>query len=396
MNKKISLGTKLNIKLKSAKPIKNIEIVHSKNGIMFYAITNSPVEELTSDQISDIYNKYLNLGRTLYKEAKEKDNILKLKYKYYPYAILNPNLILEKKQIDDDMLNIIKQWKNETEYKFTDKYEFDDVLKDSLFLKVYDNQFEDKIKEWSKNNILPYEYDLVEKNKFQINIGRIMDISIFIYLVTYALDSHNEDNIKFSDFIEISTEDLNAIKNDIAGNHNMVEIVLEKLAYMKIISHVIDSFEEMNKDIILTKEILEIDKNRKFFLRRCFSCIEAIIFYIFKQYIINTINFGQYNTLKNIQVNICKKCGATITGTNVYCEKCSPQSVKNSKRKSREELHEHLEEINNLFDKYKQDFPDELKKEISYILNLKAKDKDKNKRKIDNLLNKIKKWERTK
>lgn len=395
MNKKLSLGSKLNIKLKGARKIKGIEIMHSRNGIMFYVTSSSKIEELTSNQISKIYASYIKLGRELYKIAKENDNISKIHYEYHSFNILSPTLTIEKDNIDDDLINIVKKWKKETFYEFTDKYEFDDFRKDSLFLNIYDDNFECKIKEWSKNNIVPREYDSEPEGKFKIDIGRIIDISIFIYLVTYALDAHNEDKVKFKDFIEISSENLKEIKNNIAGSHNMVEIVLEKLAYMIIISHTIDSFEEMNRDILLTKEKLEINEHHKFFLRRIFSCIEGIIWYIFKQYIMDAINLNKYDTRKNIQVNICKKCGATIIGTNVYCEAHSLQAQTESKRKSREELRGHIEELREIFDKYNNDLPVGLKNDINYVLNLKAKEKDKNKRKIDNLFNTVKKWERT-
>lgn len=400
-----SSNRRLNTKLRGNIAIKELEIIHTKNSILFFAIPELLERNLDNKDLEKIYFDFLNLGRELYKISKDKDNISNIKYDRFSINLdpMHKDRFILKNKIDNiDVIKYTEKWAKKSGYKFIQDGEFRDIenLNSSIFLNIWDASIEEKLKKWCKHKIIPFVYDSyqIENNnyKFQINIERLIDLSIFIYLTIYSLTDNNEDGITFENLIDIKEEELNELTNKIAKNITTSEKKLRKLAYINILNTVIEAFEEINHFSLQGHHKIVAENKDQFSLKTEFDNVDGLVWYIFKLHIIDIANDDKYkNRAKKIRINICNDCGIPFIGSKSYCDDCDLEKGNKSKRKSRKKLKKDIENIEKIYNKYNTQLPDSLKVEINNLLNLKACEKDTRKIEFDKLLEKLLKWERT-
>lgn len=400
-----SSNRRLNTKLRGNIAIKELEIIHTKNSILFFAIPELLERNLDNKDLEKIYFDFLNLGRELYKISKDKDNISNIKYDRFSINLdpMHKDRFILKNKIDNiDIMEYTEKWAKKSGYKFMQDGEIKDIenLNSSIFLNIWDASIEEKLKKWCKHKIIPFVYDSyqIENNnyKFQINIERLIDLSIFIYLTIYSLTDNNEDGITFENLIDIKEEELNELTNKIAKNITTSEKKLRKLAYINILNTVIEAFEEINHFSLQGHHKIVAENKDQFSLKTEFDNVDGLVWYIFKLHIIDIANDDKYkNRAKKIRINICDDCGIPFIGSKSYCDDCDLEKGNKSKRKSRKKLKKDIENIEKIYNKYNTQLPDSLKVEINNLLNLKACEKDTRKIEFDKLLEKLLKWERT-
>ena len=400
-----SSNRRLNTKLRGNIAIKELEIIHTKNSILFFAIPELLERNLDNKDLEKIYFDFLNLGRELYKISKDKDNISNIKYDRFSINLdpMHKDRFILKNKIDNiDIMEYTEKWAKKSGYKFMQDGEIKDIenLNSSIFLNIWDASIEEKLKKWCKHKIIPFVYDSyqIENNnyKFQINIERLIDLSIFIYLTIYSLTDNNEDGITFENLIDIKEEELNELTNKIAKNITTSEKKLRKLAYINILNTVIEAFEEINHFSLQGHHKIVAENKDQFSLKTEFDNVDGLVWYIFKLHIIDIANDDKYkNRAKKIRINICDDCGIPFIGSKFYCDDCDLEKGNKSKRKSRKKLKKDIENIEKIYNKYNTQLPDSLKVEINNLLNLKACEKDTRKIEFDKLLEKLLKWERT-
>lgn len=400
-----SFNRRLNTKLRGNIAIKELEIIHTKNSILFFAIPELLERNLDNKDLEKIYFDFLNLGRELYKISKDKDNISNIKYDRFSINLdpMHKDRFILKNKIDNiDIMEYTEKWAKKSGYKFMQDGEIKDIenLNSSIFLNIWDTSIEEKLKKWCKHKIIPFVYDSyqIENNnyKFQINIERLIDLSIFIYLTIYSLTDNNEDGITFENLIDIKEEELNELTNKIAKNITTSEKKLRKLAYINILNTVIEAFEEINHFSLQGHHKIVAENKDQFSLKTEFDNVDGLVWYIFKLHIIDIANDDKYkNRAKKIRINICDDCGIPFIGSKSYCDDCDLEKGNKSKRKSRKKLKKDIENIEKIYNKYNTQLPDSLKVEINNLLNLKACEKDTRKIEFDKLLEKLLKWERT-
>lgn len=400
-----SSNRRLNTKLRGNIAIKELEIIHTKNSILFFAIPELLERNLDNKDLEKIYFDFLNLGRELYKISKDKDNISNIKYDRFSINLdpMHKDRFILKNKIDNiDIMEYTEKWAKKSGYKFMQDGEIKDIenLNSSIFLNIWDASIEEKLKKWCKHKIIPFVYDSyqIENNnyKFQINIERLIDLSIFIYLTIYSLTDNNEDGITFENLIDIKEEELNELTNKIAKNITTSEKKLRKLAYINILNTVIEAFEEINHFSLQGHHKIVAENKDQFSLKTEFDNVDGLVWYIFKLHIIDIANDDKYkNRAKKIRINICNDCGIPFIGSKSYCDDCDLEKGNKSKRKSRKKLKKDIENIEKIYNKYNTQLPDSLKVEINNLLNLKACEKDTRKIEFDKLLEKLLKWERT-
>lgn len=400
-----SSNRRLNTKLRGNIAIKELEIIHTKNSILFFAIPELLERNLDNKDLEKIYFDFLNLGRELYKISKDKDNISNIKYDRFSINLdpMHKDRFILKNKIDNiDIMEYTEKWAKKSGYKFMQDGEIKDIenINSSIFLNIWDASIEEKLKKWCKHKIIPFVYDSyqIENNnyKFQINIERLIDLSIFIYLTIYSLTDNNEDGITFENLIDIKEEELNELTNKIAKNITTSEKKLRKLAYINILNTVIEAFEEINHFSLQGHHKIVAENKDQFSLKTEFDNVDGLVWYIFKLHIIDIANDDKYkNRAKKIRINICNDCGIPFIGSKSYCDDCDLEKGNKSKRKSRKKLKKDIENIEKIYNKYNTQLPDSLKVEINNLLNLKACEKDTRKIEFDKLLEKLLKWERT-
>ena len=400
-----SSNRRLNTKLRGNIAIKELEIIHTKNSILFFAIPELLERNLDNKDLEKIYFDFLNLGRELYKISKDKDNISNIKYDRFSINLdpMHKDRFILKNKIDNiDVIKYTEKWAKKSGYKFMQDGEIKDIenLNSSIFLNIWDASIEEKLKKWCKHKIIPFVYDSyqIENNnyKFQINIERLIDLSIFIYLTIYSLTDNNEDGITFENLIDIKEEELNELTNKIAKNITTSEKKLRKLAYINILNTVIEAFEEINHFSLQGHHKIVAENKDQFSLKTEFDNVDGLVWYIFKLHIIDIANDDKYkNRARKIRINICNDCGIPFIGSKSYCDDCDLEKGNKSKRKSRKKLKKDIENIEKIYNKYNTQLPDSLKVEINNLLNLKACEKDTRKIEFDKLLEKLLKWERT-
>ena len=400
-----SSNRRLNTKLRGNIAIKELEIIHTKNSILFFAIPELLERNLDNKDLEKIYFDFLNLGRELYKISKDKDNISNIKYDRFSINLdpMHKDRFILKNKIDNiDIMEYTEKWAKKSGYKFMQDGEIKDIenLNSSIFLNIWDASIEEKLKKWCKHKIIPFVYDSyqIENNnyKFQINIERLIDLSIFIYLTIYSLTDNNEDGITFENLIDIKEEELNELTNKIAKNITTSEKKLRKLAYINILNTVIEAFEEINHFSLQGHHKIVAENKDQFSLKTEFDNVDGLVWYIFKLHIIDIANDDKYkNRARKIRINICDDCGIPFIGSKSYCDNCDLEKGNKSKRKSRKKLKKDIENIEKIYNKYNTELPDSLKVEINNLLNLKACEKDTRKIEFDKLLEKLLKWERT-
>ena len=400
-----SSNRRLNTKLRGNIAIKELEIINTKNSILFFAIPELLERNLDNKDLEKIYFDFLNLGRELYKISKDKDNISNIKYDRFSINLdpMHKDRFILKNKIDNiDIMEYTEKWAKKSGYKFMQDGEIKDIenLNSSIFLNIWDASIEEKLKKWCKHKIIPFVYDSyqIENNnyKFQINIERLIDLSIFIYLTIYSLTDNNEDGITFENLIDIKEEELNELTNKIAKNITTSEKKLRKLAYINILNTVIEAFEEINHFSLQGHHKIVAENKDQFSLKTEFDNVDGLVWYIFKLHIIDIDNDDKYkNRAKKIRINICNDCGIPFIGSKSYCDDCDLEKGNKSKRKSRKKLKKDIENIEKIYNKYNTQLPDSLKVEINNLLNLKACEKDTRKIEFDKLLEKLLKWERT-
>lgn len=400
-----SSNRRLNTKLRGNIAIKELEIIHTKNSILFFAIPELLERNLDNKDLEKIYFDFLNLGRELYKISKDKDNISNIKYDRFSINLdpMHKDRFILKNKIDNiDIMEYTEKWAKKSGYKFMQDGEIKDIenLNSSIFLNIWDTSIEEKLKKWCKHKIMPFVYDSyqIENNnyKFQINIERLIDLSIFIYLTIYSLTDNNEDGITFENLIDIKEEELNELTNKIAKNITTSEKKLRKLAYINILNTVIEAFEEINHFSLQGHHKIVVENKDQFSLKTEFDNVDGLVWYIFKLHIVDIANDDKYkNRAKKIRINICNDCGIPFIGSKSYCDDCDLEKGNKSKRKSRKKLKKDIENIEKIYNKYNTQLPDSLKVEINNLLNLKACEKDTRKIEFDKLLEKLLKWERT-
>ena len=400
-----SSNRRLNTKLRGNIAIKELEIIHTKNSILFFAIPELLERNLDNKDLEKIYFDFLNLGRELYKISKDKDNISNIKYDRFSINLdpMHKDRFILKNKIDNiDIMEYTEKWAKKSGYKFMQDGEIKDIenINSSIFLNIWDASIEEKLKKWCKHKIIPFVYDSyqIENNnyKFQIIIERLIDLSIFIYLTIYSLTDNNEDGITFENLIDIKEEELNELTNKIAKNITTSEKKLRKLAYINILNTVIEAFEEINHFSLQGHHKIVAENKDQFSLKTEFDNVDGLVWYIFKLHIIDIANDDKYkNRAKKIRINICNDCGIPFIGSKSYCDDCDLEKGNKSKRKSRKKLKKDIENIEKIYNKYNTQLPDSLKVEINNLLNLKACEKDTRKIEFDKLLEKLLKWERT-
>ena len=400
-----SSNRRLNTKLRGNIAIKELEIIHTKNSILFFAIPELLERNLDNKDLEKIYFDFLNLGRELYKISKDKDNISNIKYDRFSINLdpMHKDRFILKNKIDNiDIMEYTEKWAKKSGYKFMQDGEIKDIenLNSSIFLNIWDASIEEKLKKWCKHKIIPFVYDSyqIENNnyKFQINIERLIDLSIFIYLTIYSLTDNNEDGITFENLIDIKEEELNELTNKIAKNITTSEKKLRKLAYINILNTVIEAFEEINHFSLQGHHKIVVENKDQFSLKTEFDNVDGLVWYIFKLHIVDIANDDKYkNRARKIRINICNDCGIPFIGSKSYCDDCDLEKGNKSKRKSRKKLKKDIENIEKIYNKYNTQLPDSLKVEINNLLNLKACEKDTRKIEFDKLLEKLLKWERT-
>lgn len=400
-----SSNRRLNTKLRGNIAIKELEIIHTKNSILFFAIPELLERNLDNKDLEKIYFDFLNLGRELYKISKDKDNISNIKYDRFSINLdpMHKDRFILKNKIDNiDIMEYTEKWAKKSGYKFMQDGEIKDIenLNSSIFLNIWDASIEEKLKKWCKHKIIPFVYDSyqIENNnyKFQINIERLIDLSIFIYLTIYSLTDNNEDGITFENLIDIKEEELNELTNKIAKNITTSEKKLRKLAYINILNTVIEAFEEINHFSLQGHHKIVAENKDQFSLKTEFDNVDGLVWYIFKLHIIDIANDDKYkNRARKIRINICDDCGIPFIGSKSYCDNCDLEKGNKSKRKSRKKLEKNIENIEKINNKYNTELPDSLKVEINNLLKLKACEKDTRKTEFDKLLEKLLKWERT-
>ena len=400
-----SSNRRLNTKLRGNIAIKELEIIHTKNSILFFAIPELLERNLDNKDLEKIYFDFLNLGRELYKISKDKDNISNIKYDRFSINLdpMHKDRFILKNKIDNiDIMEYTEKWAKKSGYKFMQDGEIKDIenINSSIFLNIWDASIEEKLKKWCKHKIIPFVYDSyqIENNnyKFQINIERLIDLSIFIYLTIYSLTDNNEDGITFENLIDIKEEELNELTNKIAKNITTSEKKLRKLAYINILNTVIEAFEEINHFSLQGHHKIVVENKDQFSLKTEFDNVDGLVWYIFKLHIVDIANDDKYkNRAKKIRINICNDCGIPFIGSKSYCDDCDLEKGNKSKRKSRKKLKKDIENIEKIYNKYNTQLPDSLKVEINNLLNLKACEKDTRKIEFDKLLEKLLKWERT-
>ena len=400
-----SSNRRLNTKLRGNIAIKELEIIHTKNSILFFAIPELLERNLDNKDLEKIYFDFLNLGRELYKISKDKDNISNIKYDRFSINLdpMHKDRFILKNKIDNiDIMEYTEKWAKKSGYKFMQDGEIKDIenINSSIFLNIWDASIEEKLKKWCKHKIIPFVYDSyqIENNnyKFQINIERLIDLSIFIYLTIYSLTDNNEDGITFENLIDIKEEELNELTNKIAKNITTSEKKLRKLAYINILNTVIEAFEEINHFSLQGHHKIVVENKDQFSLKTEFDNVDGLVWYIFKLHIVDIANDDKYkNRARKIRINICNDCGIPFIGSKSYCDDCDLEKGNKSKRKSRKKLKKDIENIEKIYNKYNTQLPDSLKVEINNLLNLKACEKDTRKIEFDKLLEKLLKWERT-
>ena len=298
-----SSNRRLNTKLRGNIAIKELEIIHTKNSILFFSIPESLGSNLDNKDLEKIYFDFLNLGRELYKISKDKDNISNIKYDRFSINLdpMHKDRFILKNKIDNiDVIKYTEKWAKKSGYKFIQDGEFRDIenLNSSIFLNIWDTSIEEKLKKWCKHKIMPFVYDSyqIENNnyKFQINIERLIDLSIFIYLTIYSLTDNNEDGITFENLIDIKEEELNELTNKIAKNITTSEKKLRKLAYINILNTVIEAFEEINHFSLQGHHKIVVENKDQFSLKTEFDNVDGLVWYIFKLHIVDIANDDKY------------------------------------------------------------------------------------------------------
>ena len=146
-----SSNRRLNTKLRGNIAIKELEIIHTKNSILFFAIPESLGSNLDNKYIEKIYFDFLNLGRELYKISKDKDNISNIKYDRFSINLdpMHKDRFILKNKIDNiDVIKYTEKWAKKSGYKFIQDGEFRDIenLNSSIFLNIWDTSIEEKLK----------------------------------------------------------------------------------------------------------------------------------------------------------------------------------------------------------------------------------------------------------
>lgn len=368
--RQIKIGTK-----KVAK-VEQLKIVESKSSILIEVIPKY-YSDLTAKDLNELYLSILKLGRNLYQENKKKNNISKIKFNEFDTTIYDNKYLLRNHNLKEDKYTIdyikkyIKNWDKKNNIWNTSEFS------NYFFLKSDQNLDIKTVTKWIKNNFVPIETDVPEHDCWMyVNYQKIIDLSIFIYLITYSIRNSinpsvkkNIDDIQFKDFIEDSSKTL----------ENTIE------DYLPLINNIIHMYELHNMRYLYGYNRLKYnyDEN-KFDVGIEYDDIFGVIWYIFKLYLANSALDKEGNT---IPISICEECGNPFLGKNLRCLDCDCDNPRIRKIKSRKELLNHLNKIDNIVKNYK--LSKNLLDEANKFLTMPKSRLYNNKRNVDSLLNKL-------
>lgn len=374
---------RIRIKTKRIAKVKEIKIVESNNTVYIEFLPEYK-KDLSSTEINNYYLAFLELGRTLYHE--NKDNISKIKFnKYEMENHLDNRYILKnepKQYAEESIYQYIEQWANQNHIWFmedTTKYN------NFFFIKSNDSLRLENLTKWLEDNFAPVEVETGDGAWLYINYQKLIDLAIFIYLVTYAIKSMKTNNltkgkdyIKFADFIELNIDGLK-------------EEEIDNKIFIKLIVDVITMFEMNNiSQLYGYNKLIYLNDENRFEMTTEYDDIYAVIWYVFKLYLVDNFSYYDAND-KRIPINICDCCGKPFIGTTIFCNDCELHRSARRQAKCRQEKFNNFNKIKELINDYQ--FPKYLTKEANQLLKMtntqiyKCKKSD-----IDNLLYQLKSY----
>ncbi len=348
------------ISIKTKKLIKSnkVRIMKSRGAYYLEAIPSEYVNNLTADQLNQMYRSFIELGRKLYNDNKDK-NISNIIIEDNGFL----NLDIHNTLLRNDVHNFM------TDSKIRDvRHQLDEILGINRSFNISGNNYillknnnlktsNEKLKAWLLDNFIPVieQSDVKdeETNKYwsYVDDGTLIDMAIFCYLVTYAIINikyisngktiSKKDPITFSDFITGKSD----------PNDKLYINIVNQIIYLYELSHIYNLYG-YNK--------LSYDYESGIYkMTRQYENIMGVLWHIFKLYLAENYNIIDIND-KRIPISICEDCGNPVLGNVLRCSDCEISNVNIRQEKCRKEKLEHIDRIEKLVDKYKKKLPKDL------------------------------------
>lgn len=390
---KLELNKKrISFRTKSLTKAKDIRIVNSNGSVYVEILPEKHTNQLNENEVNEIYTSFIKLGRDLY--TLNKNNISKIKC--YTQTIMPDLKLLGKYFLGDtetylksinrpDIISYIEEWAKKNGISPDDTK----ASNSFLLLKTTDWNYDTKFRNWLKSNFVPIITEVDENSKWMLaDDGRLVDMAIFFYLVTYAINK--SDNIRFEDFIEI--EDM-----QFEGFSKSEKELIEKsgnnitdLLYLNMINDIIHMFELHNIHSLhgYNKLVYNLEE-QKYEMTREYNNVYGMLWYIFKLQITDSYIPTSYKSSRKIPISICDVCGNPFLGNKIRCEDCDIKDDSVRKVRSRKRLASNIERIRFLI--RKNVYSPELTNKTNDLLNKKKSELDRCKWMVDELLERLEK-----
>ncbi len=340
-------NNRIRVKAKRIVKAREVKVVESNSNIYIEVLPKFQ-KDLEAIDINSYFLSFLELGRKLYHE--NKDNISKIKFTWYGIENTIENRYILKDNpnsyINEHLFEYVNSWSKENHLWYKDN---DKRINDYFFIKSTDNLRLENFKEWLENNFVPVDVEVDDGPWFYVNYEKIIDLSIFIYLVTYSIKNMKNDKTKsdndfitFNDFIETSGSN--------PSDNDYIELVFDIISMFEM--HNVYDLYGHNKLIYIKEEKEEKEENKviqegRFEMTTEYKDMYAVIWYVFKLYLVD--NFSLHTTDERIiPINFCDHCGTPFIGATKFCNNCSEHRGARRQAKSMNAKFEALNKIQEL------------------------------------------------